>query len=291
MLEFEEIYPKIRIYKNMWKDINLTTDTIINSDINPEGSAFYGSGQENNSGWKQWYTFGKDADSFNENLLETERGKQEQEVLKEIREIYSKCSNHYLKDYKLEIDMEERVSEYSTKSRWIFIGPSICKYDVGGGVKEPKLDLAMYMHTDYQEEYKDSEGYQFVLTCNMYLNDDYGGGDVDFLIGEDTLISYKPKSGDVIIFPSGHPKYLSDKGNLYYHGAKMVYDKPKYFIRNHVCVWNDANDEWKENEKIYGKEVWNEMNREKVRNLRKTGQIKSIDHETLLEKVKVIKWN
>jgi hypothetical protein len=36
-LEYKEIYPKIFVYSNPFKDINLLTKTIIESETNPEG--------------------------------------------------------------------------------------------------------------------------------------------------------------------------------------------------------------------------------------------------------------
>ncbi len=37
-LEFEEIYPKIFVYKNPFKDLDLLKKVVIDSEQNPEGS-------------------------------------------------------------------------------------------------------------------------------------------------------------------------------------------------------------------------------------------------------------
>ena len=47
-LQYKEIYPKIWVFKNPWQDVDLLTQTIIDSEQNPEGSAL---------NWHGWYTF------------------------------------------------------------------------------------------------------------------------------------------------------------------------------------------------------------------------------------------
>jgi hypothetical protein len=77
----------------------------------------------------------------------------------------------------------------------------------------------------------------------MYLNDDYEGGDIEYRIIDkhynhlriegETMIdtdtgevvpgfNYKPRAGDIIIFPSKLP---------YYHGVKKVTKGQKLFLR------------------------------------------------------------
>jgi molybdopterin converting factor small subunit len=79
----------------------------------------------------------------------------------------------------------------------------------------------------------------------MYLNDDYEGGEIEFRLfdglyhemkTEDSNFidlknnktiegfNYKPKAGDIVIFPSDIP---------YYHGIKKIVKGNKLLIRTH----------------------------------------------------------
>ena len=42
-------------------------------------------------------------------------------------------------------------------------------------------------------------------------------------------IVYKPEAGDVVVFPSGNPDYLSDDG-FYFHCVNRVTGGDKYFL-------------------------------------------------------------
>ena len=65
-LEFEEIYPKIFVYKNPFKDLDLLKKVVIDSEQNPEGSLL--------GDWKGWYTFGKEVNMLNfEGVEDSER--------------------------------------------------------------------------------------------------------------------------------------------------------------------------------------------------------------------------
>ena len=54
-----------------------------------------------------------------------------------------------------------------------------------------------------------------VLSCTVYLNEDYKGGDIQFASGE----SYQPSIGDVIIFPSNW---------MFYHRVNKITTGTKY---------------------------------------------------------------
>jgi hypothetical protein len=291
-LEFEEIYPKIRVYKNMWKDIENLTNIVIESEKNPEGSAFYGSGQETSSGWKQWYTFGKEADMFNYQINETDRVAQERKCIEEINDVFFKVTEHYALEYNVPIEKEKMFFDETLQQStelWRKIGPSICKYDTQSGLDDPVFDLAMHMHTDYQKELEHNRGYKFTLTCTMYLNDDYDGGGLDFLVGDNILFLYKPKAGDVIVFPAGDPNYLSDPGELYRHGVRKCYNNPKYFIRNNWSRYYPGSKEWLDQEAIYGQESWAQMELERVKEGRRNGMYQPLDYQKIYSEAKRIR--
>lgn len=256
-MEFEEIYSKIFVYKNVFKDVKETLKVITNSEKNPENSAL--------GGWHSWYTFGKETDMLDVSKCDTEQNKKEIDVWEEVIEVFYKTTDHYSKYFNVPIDREATVFDSKTNSDtelWRRMGPSICKYEPGGGIEES--DLTMHYHTDYQKEREGMRGYKFAITCTMYLNDDYDGGGVDFFV-DNKLFYYKPKAGDILVFPAGDPKYLSENNELYYHGVKKVTKSPKYFIRNHWTWFYDGDSDWKINEDLYGKEIWAEMENARIK--------------------------
>lgn len=94
----------------------------------------------------------------------------------------------------------------------------------------------MGYHTDYFSV--EEPAGEFALTCTMYLNDNYEGGEVCFKTnGEDYV--YKPQAGDVMVFPSGHPDLLSEDG-VCLHGVRKITEGLKYFVRIFYQIPNQA---------------------------------------------------
>lgn len=140
---------------------------------------------------------------------------------------------------------------------WHHFPPIVCKYNSDFSINEKK-DLVMHYHTDYQQERSEEPGLKFGLTCTMYLNDDYEGGEISFKVfnedGTYLKIDYKPNSGDVLVFPSGEP---------FFHGVKTVYNTNKYFLRTFWWYDFEGTPEWLANQKKYGAEQWALMEKER----------------------------
>lgn len=181
--------------------------------------------------WKKWNDIGEYIVNLHYRLHNryNERSKNEFQIIKYITQLFYDTTNHYLEDKGIEVD-----------PGWNVMGPNFCKYD-----KDSKFDywchldhapeeikkeeLSMVYHTDYVYADRYESGNKFILTCTMYLNDDYDGGDLKFNIGDDWF-SYKPKAGDIVVFPAGHPDLLADKG-VVFHGVGRVDKADKYLVR------------------------------------------------------------
>lgn len=269
MINSVEIYPKIRVYENQFKDLDHTLNVLKEAEFNPEGSMM--------GPWESWYTFGLETHNFKWDAPESERKNIESNVLKEINDIFYNVTEDYIKKYDVDMVKEDIVYKGESLQTWRKMGPSICKYVADAGVTE---DLAMHYHTDYQIERKDEKGYNFSITVTMYLNDDYEGGDIDFYVNK-KLFGYKPKAGDILVFPAGDPDFLTDGKELYHHGVKRVKNGVKYFIRNHWQRFHEGSQEWNENAEKYGLEIWEQMEESRKKEGRKRGDYQYVTQEQI----------
>ena len=121
-----------------------------------------------------------------------------------------------------------------------------------------------------------------VSTVNMYLNDDYEGGYILFLYGNNIdeinetsnlkIIGYKPKAGDVLAYPSNwpvaHAVLATTKGNRYFTSSIQVFkydghmgeDLLKYMKVDRYLYNEEADFVHKDNIKfITGKDFWDNV--------------------------------
>jgi len=117
---------------------------------------------------------------------------------------------------------------------------TLAKYKTGG---------AMKYHTDFQQDRANILELKFHTTCLFYLNDNYTGGEISFVILDDShekilnIIDYKPVAGDMVIFPSNLPIY---------HGVKPITEGEKYIIRTYWQTMPQATVEWEQGVAEYG---------------------------------------
>ena len=267
-LEVIEIYPKIFVYKNLFKNIKKTYKLLKNSTGEEDGLF---------SPWTQWSNFGEylnptfmshehilSVDSLKK--IKTKTKKQELQRLA-ILELFN---NFYLatEDYTLrndiDLDQEKAVlsNDGTIMKEWQMNGPSIVRYKTD--ITDP---VAMSYHSDYIREPIISPGYKFAITALCYFNDDYEGGEIDFIVDGEAYM-YKPEAGDFLLFPSGHPEILTKNNNIYIHGVMPAKGINKYLSRMYWMKYSAGDAEWFEKEKEFGKEVWAEMQLEIMRKFR-----------------------
>jgi hypothetical protein len=195
------------------------------------------------SEWGSWGSFGKMArlssTSYTGNpKFFSSNAKSENPYNHEITTIYNdlfgKVTNDYIERHGLKIE------QWSTSENQLcFYKPKRVRY----------TNLIMAFHTDFKQEQKHQPGLKHILTANFYINDDYEGGHIIFMIDDDenNLIRYKPKAGDLIVFPSGE---------RFRHGVRTVDDGKKYFIRSFWHYQYDGSPEWHEEKAKYSEEEW-----------------------------------
>lgn len=205
---------------------------------------------ERQEGWHKWYLFGdkldllgngKAFDSFPTKEQWDSHVRTAAETTRIVDELFFAITSDYISK-----------TGY-TQPNWHHFPPSMCKYSFDFSVEESK-DLIMHYHTDYQQERAEEPGFKFGLTCTMYLNSDYEGGEISFKVFEEDgtykRFDYKPQQGDVLVFPSGEP---------YYHGVKTVRNNYKYFLRAFWWWEFEGTAEWLENQRKHGEEQWAAM--------------------------------
>jgi hypothetical protein len=230
-LEYLEIYPNVYVYKNVLKDIDKMYDVMKKSDLDADGKYYLGA-------WDPWAQFGtytqpKHPDTWDKEIENEERFKEEKWFADEAQKAYDLCLKHYVDSTGITLPED-----------WRFGGMSFSKYFDQVDVLSNKM--TMQYHTDHITSEKDMPGEKFFITCTMYINDDYDGGDIEFYVNGN-LINHKPEAGDILIFPSTEP---------YYHGVKTILNGEKFFIRNFIMHTFPGTKEWLSEQLRLGAHRW-----------------------------------
>lgn len=243
----EELYPKILVFHDAIKDPKAFEEML--TDGSPHVHP-----------WKDWYHLGReshftDYPNFLSNSFPTRAqwdshySAVNNPVAAETASIFYETTSQYISKYEIEIP------------NWSHYGPFLLTHLA----KPIDGTLAMQYHTDFKMAETDNPGYKFWITCLLYVNDDYQGGEIAFKVFADennvsendpfVHFKYKPRAGDMLILPAHHP---------YYHGVCKTLSNSKLFIRMFWGFEYEGSPEWKHNEEKYGKEVWAGMEKERL---------------------------
>lgn len=242
----EELNPivldeNIYVYRDVLPDVQNLYRIIRESEASGEGKYYLKT-------WDPWAHFGtySQAKGNPDEIQSAEKGSrfdEEKYFADIVNETYSKVVGDYVKRTGTPLPESSRFS-----------GCSFCKYTTG--IDTLRNNMTMQYHTDFIISQKDMPGEKFYITCTMYINDDYDGGDIEFFING-KVINHKPQAGDIVIFPSGEP---------YYHGVKTINSTEKFFVRNFIMYDYDGSPEWLENQKRYGAYKWAKMELDRIEN-------------------------
>ncbi len=253
----KELYPYIMLYQGLFEDIDKNIEIIKKSELN----------DTNFLKWGNWSTFGRYVGqspqliNINENGYEVIYKKNNLEGIEseqydmwlEIEKSIYIANKDYITRYSIDIDLNEL---YEENKLWKWGGFQLCSYDISNdfqGSAGPEAfsnGYAMTYHSDYVREPIKSPGYKFVFSTLVYHNDDYEGGELVFYVNNKQM-KYTPKKGDIVIFPSGHPDYLTDNGQVFLHAAGAVSKNKKYISRSFWLKYEGPSEEWKSKEKEF----------------------------------------
>jgi hypothetical protein len=234
----ETLYPKVEIYKGLLPDHKEIFE-VIKSTEGKNGEHYFNK-------WTPWASFGTYASTKFKGAVQHLLGQdetfdKEYWAAETVYDAYNIAIDDYL--IRNNVQLPEGAALASS---------SFCKY--GSDIDVLENNLTMQYHTDFKQGEKDMPGNQFFLTCTVYINDDYDGGDIEFYV-DGKFISHKPKAGEIMVFPSGQP---------YYHGVKTATNGNKYLIRNFIMYPNPGSKEWLANQVEYGVFRWAEMEKERL---------------------------
>jgi hypothetical protein len=261
-LKVIEIYPKIFVYKNLFKDIDKTYALLKNSNGEEDGIF---------NPWTQWSEFGEYLNPMLKDIpysfmlddikqLNTKTLKQEEQKLAiiELFENFYIATQDYIAKNNVDFNINKTlVNKKGEKiEEWKINGPSIARHRI-----DREGPIAMTYHSDYIREPITSPGYKFAITALAYFNDNYDGGEIDFVVNNEAY-KYKPVAGDYLVFPSGHPELLMSEKFIYLHGVMPTKNNSKYLSRMYWMKYSTGEDLWFEKEKEFGQIVWDEMQEE-----------------------------
>ena len=237
----EILYSNVTVYHDMVPQYKEFIEFLKESENEVGGKYYFNE-------WNPWYKLGSIMNTSmpdKEHPLSNEfdnipHALKQKEFMQKISDVFFATTQDFIKENKIELP------------KWQHSGLSVCKYWLSHSPEH----FALAYHTDTHEFDKESPGNKFAVTCTIYLSDDFEGGEISFL-DESTgkIIEYKPKAGDAIVFPSGAP---------YYHGVKAVTKGERYLIRTWWFEDYPGSSEWFANQDKYGKEVWAEMEKERI---------------------------
>lgn len=248
-----EIYKNIVVYKNPFKNINETMRIVKRSEIQEEDLLI--------SKWKNWGIFGIMAKAIMptrsekfHTIQDSDKVIEQKKFLVEVENVFDSVSKDYMDNFGENVDWLPFITTIDLSNIKWQKGP----VDILKHIEDPSRELAMHYHTDQNNYDLESRGRKFGLTVTIYLNDNYEGGEISFAHrnGSEILVTtLKPQAGDVVVFPSFIP---------YFHGVLPITKGNKYLIRT-FHVWEyDGSQEWLNNENKYGKDVWAEMEKNRM---------------------------
>jgi hypothetical protein len=257
--------PLVRVYKNLLPKNSEILEILKDSEKNPKKYNIF-------NAWQKWNDLGTMVTGSlpmfddKEGPLEDKDGSDNYEtsLLREVYNAYYISLKHY--------SLDHNISEIKTFPD----GPSFYKYDhTLPAPTQSSPEFNMNYHTDYAFSLKDNPGKKPITTCTMYFNNDYDGGEMVFnleprlsrpyykraeqfeedepyIVGR---VVYTPEPGDVVVFPSGNPDYLSENG-FYFHCVNRVMSADKYFCSIFSYYEYEGSEYWKEGLEEYGKDLW-----------------------------------
>lgn len=240
--EYEEIHDFIFVYKKLLPNHQEIYRSLRESKDRNSDKNFYAQ-------WTPWYTFGLMA-LINEGNGDPEISNFERQCYRDVTAAAHEAMRHYQK--------VNEISDPNTGDELpIMTLPGPCLYKEHSSDSNPDDPKAMSFHVDFIPETIKFPGEKFMITCCVYPNDDYEGGEIEFW-ADGKAIRYKPKAGDILVFPSGNPLFPGD-GRPYFHSVCATGKGEKYLFRTFGKYLDPVTPEWEAGVEQHGEESWKKI--------------------------------
>jgi len=237
MFEKLRVAPQIVVYKNLLKNSDELIALIEDKD-------------KKNSLWPNWEPWYDQGENINQLFSRSEfepADNPEKAMLKYISEVYDFIQKDYMDEYSGDKGVwPDYISQWSkVYDKLDPIHINIYKYSDEHFSKKNKKGLMLEYHVDEMPEVNESPWHQ-IATITFYLNDNYEGGEICFYSeAENKAYKYKPKKGDVTVFPSGAP---------FYHAVENFSGADRYFMRIFIPYSTEGDKEFIEKSVFYDQE-------------------------------------
>lgn len=275
-MNFEEIYPNIIVYRDLYENVEELFNKTKFIEKEADGSYLF-------EKWSKWFIFGTYSSincGFDSSWeADNECKLAEKYCYENISNASRNAVEHYMNYYNVDWPENSFVTN-----------PNIARYtreeDLSQEDKTPDDNLRMQFHTDYPIGEWYWPGRKFLLTCNTYINDNYDGGEVVFLHRDD-IISYKPKAGEVLVFPSGSPLFPKYPNRQpYFHAVNSPSINDKYFVRTYLQYDITENETWDDlRSKFDTDEEWEQFLKHEGRSGHNTAAVYMGDMPNLEEEI------
>lgn len=267
IFDLKEIEKFLEIIKHSETDSSNIKTTLPEESTRSENHGEYPKEREDDSPinyWVKWYNFGTKT-VINMKDRPKKINDKDIEFLYDFRNKIYDLIIKIFEDYKVDWEKNEGWPDYVDD--WTLESPLIdrkkrrrMRLSVTEVLKHsiyPQKEFAITFHTDTHGHRIEKPGDKQLITFTIYLNDNYDGGEIQFINEkENKLITYKPKVGDVTVFPSGKP---------YWHSALSVKNGDNKIFLRVFAMWDHrGSSEWFDGIKQYGLEEWLKINEDEV---------------------------
>jgi hypothetical protein len=260
------VAPQIVIYKNLLKNSKHILDVLKRSEFNYDSNSFFPK-------WEEWRPTNNTPGSLLKVRIvdrdidihegDSEVNIEQKKVVYEVYEAFNIAVNDFIKDWAGKGIWPNFITNWdvSDKSFWQNHEFDVLTYsqmedqhlhDPSSGV----YNLPMNYHVDCNPAIVSGPGTKLSITVTMYLNDEYHGGEISFYSDSDNKVyNYKPKPGDITVFPSFQP---------FYHGVLPMSGNPRYLIRSFLMYNRDEDKEWSDKKSKYSDEEWDNLEKQNI---------------------------
>jgi len=241
------VFPQVVIYKNLLKDVDSILNIFKKSESGIDDEEFF-------ADWLDWSP-GKDtpgsimtvpARNRSVTIYETDSDliKEQKKAVSKIYDAFNTSLDDYFKDWANKGIWPDLISNWDTNDTksWRNCEINVLTYSSLPNESSPhdpksgKFNLPMNYHVDNMKANLDNPGDKLSVTVTMYLNDDYEGGEISFYDAvANKVYKYKPKPGDITVFPSFEP---------FYHGVLPMTGGPRYLVRSFLMYDYEGSEDW-----------------------------------------------